>query len=67
MLCLLIFQESHTYVAGEWNTFNAAIKTMESFYGTHSPAPSPSCSSKNQSPLTYPASRPPHASDLPDD
>ena len=35
-LCLPILQESHTYVAGEWNTFNAAIKTMELFYGNHS-------------------------------
>lgn len=36
-LCKADKWESHTYVAGEWNTFNAAIKTMELFYGRPMP------------------------------
>ena len=32
----VIYQETVTYVAGEWGTFNAAIRVMESHYGDSS-------------------------------
>ncbi|KAL9130411.1 MAG: hypothetical protein Q9175_007030 [Cornicularia normoerica] len=35
-LCKARRWEQVTYVAGEWSTFNAAIKTLESFYGCFS-------------------------------
>ena len=32
----VVVQEPVTYVAGEWSTFNEAIKVMEEFYGMSS-------------------------------
>ena len=30
---LIPVQQPITYVVGEWNTFNKAVKVMETFYG----------------------------------
>jgi hypothetical protein len=33
---LTVMQEPVTYVAGEWSTFNKAVKDMETFHGQKS-------------------------------